>query len=73
MDAVKTNPKRTSAGNHLHQENVGSSDLPGDFKLPEVDMAHAASIRPSKLKGKHVMWLVTFVSGMGVSPWTCTG
>lgn len=62
MDAVKPNPKRTGAGNHLHQENVGS-----DFKLPEVDMQYAASLKPSRVHGKHVMWLVTFVSGAGVS------
>lgn len=68
MDSVKPNPKRTGAGNHLHTENMGSYDLPADFKLPEVDMEEAAAIRPSRLTGKNVTWLVLFVSGMGVSP-----
>jgi hypothetical protein len=66
MDAVRTNPKRTAVGNHLHQENVNGTGN-DDFEVPKVDMARAASIRPSKVKGKHVMWLVTFVAGMGVS------
>jgi hypothetical protein len=64
MDAVKTNPKRTAAGNHLHQENVNGLD---DFVVPKVDMQKAASSRPSKLSGRNVAWLVTFVAGMGVS------
>jgi hypothetical protein len=66
MDSVKPNPKRTAAGNHLHQENVTGAGN-DDFEVPKVDMARAASIRPSKVSGKHVMWLVTFVAGMGVS------
>jgi hypothetical protein len=65
MDAVKAaNPKRTTVGNHLHQENVNGSD---DFEVPKVDMAKAAAFKPSRVSGKHVMWLVTFVAGMGVS------
>lgn len=50
-------------GNHLHQENVNGSD---DFEVPKVDMAKAAAFKPSRVSGKHVMWLVTFVAGMGV-------
>ena len=67
MDSVKPDPKRTGAGNHLHAENMGSYDLPADFKLPEVDMAEAAAFKPSRVTGKNVTWLVLFVSGMGVS------
>lgn len=65
MDSVRQNPKRTGAGNAQHAENA--TDLPGDFKLPEVDMQYAASLRPSRVHGKNVMWLVTFVAGAGVS------
>lgn len=64
MDSIQTNPKRTAAGNHLHSENVNSAD---DFVVPKVDMEKAARFRPSKLSGRHVAWLVTFVAGMGVS------
>jgi hypothetical protein len=64
MDAISTNPKRTAAGNHLHQENVNGA---ADFVVPKVDMEKAASFRPSKLSGRNVAWLVTFVAGMGVS------
>jgi hypothetical protein len=68
MGSVKTNPKRTAAGNHLHQENMNDSS---DFVVPKVDMQKAASFKPSRVKGKHVMWLVTFVAGMGVSQVPC--
>jgi hypothetical protein len=64
MDAISTNPKRTAAGNHLHQENVNGT---ADFVVPKVDMEKAATIRPSKMSGRNVAWLVTFVAGMGVS------
>jgi hypothetical protein len=63
MDSVHPNPKRTGAGNHLHNENLNGS---GDFEVPKVDMQKAAEFRPSRVSGKHVMWLVTFVAGMGV-------
>jgi len=63
MDAIKTNPKRTAAGNHLHQENINGA---ADFEVPKVDMQKAASFRPSKMSGRNVAWLVTFVAGMGV-------
>ena len=64
MDAISPNPKRTAAGNHLHQENVNGA---ADFVVPKVDMEKAATIRPSKMSGRNVAWLVTFVAGMGVS------
>lgn len=67
MDSVHKNPKRTGAGVHEHAENMGSYELPPDFKLPEVDMEEAAAFRPSRVTGKNVTWLVLFVSGMGVS------
>lgn len=68
MDSVHQNPKRTGAANHEHAENMGSYELPPDFKLPEVDMEEATAYRPSRVSGKNVTWLVLFVSGMGVSP-----
>jgi hypothetical protein len=62
-----------TAGTGLHREDADDRTITGtDFKVPDVDMARAARFRPSRVKGKHVMWLVTFVSGMGVSssdPW----
>jgi hypothetical protein len=64
MDAISTNPKRTAAGNHLHQENVNGA---ADFVVQKVDLEKAATIRPSKMSGRNVAWLVTFVAGMGVS------
>lgn len=35
--------------------------------LPEVDMAYAASLKPSKLHGSKLLLMVTFVCGTGVS------
>jgi hypothetical protein len=67
MDAVKPEQKAQATGRFAHRENVGLTIEGGEFKLPEVDMDKAASIRPSKVSGKNVMWLVTFVAGMGVS------
>jgi hypothetical protein len=50
-----------------HRENATP-----DFVLPVVDLEEAARFKPSRVRGKHVMWLVTFVAGMGVSrcPWS---
>lgn len=61
MDAVKQE--------HQQQKPI-SAHLDGapDFQLPKVDMARAASIKPSRCSGKNVMLLVTVVSGLGVSP-----
>ena len=60
MDAVAK--EKAPGSRFTHAENVGS-----DFRLPEVDMAHAASLKPTRVKGKNAMWLVIFVSGAGVS------
>lgn len=34
--------------------------------MPEVDLEYAATIKPSRLRGKHLMFMVTFVAGTGV-------
>lgn len=60
MDAVSKD-KHTAARSR-HNEH-----LEADFALPPVDMAYAASLRPTRVKGKHAMWLVILVSGAGVS------
>lgn len=39
-----------------------------DVHLPEVDLAYAASLKPSKLHGNGLLLMVTFVCGTGVSP-----
>lgn len=56
MDSSKRNQKPTP----VHVEGT-------DFKLPEVDMAYAATLKPSRVSNKNVMVLVTVVSGLGVS------
>jgi len=35
-------------------------------RFPKVDMEYAATIRPSKLGGKWLMFMITFVAGSGV-------
>jgi hypothetical protein len=35
--------------------------------MPEVDLALAATIKPSRLRGRNLMFMVTFVAGTGVS------
>jgi hypothetical protein len=35
--------------------------------IPEVDLEFAATIKPSRLRGKSLMFMVTFVAGTGVS------
>lgn len=57
-----TQEQKRSGGDAAHRETIL-----GDFEVPKVDMARAASFRPSRVSGKHVSWLVLFVSGMGVS------
>jgi len=34
--------------------------------VPEVDLEFAATIKPSRLRGKSLMFMVTFVAGTGV-------
>jgi hypothetical protein len=35
--------------------------------IPEVDLEFAATLKPSRLRGKSLMFMVTFVAGTGVS------
>jgi len=35
--------------------------------LPDVDLVAAAAIKPSRLRGRNLMFMVTFVAGTGVS------
>lgn len=35
--------------------------------MPEVDLEYAATLKPSRLRGGHLMFMVTFVAGTGVS------
>jgi hypothetical protein len=41
---------------------------PGEKKnggIPDVDLVAAAAIKPSRLRGRHLMFMVTFVAGTG--------
>jgi hypothetical protein len=42
-------------------------------EMPVVDLEYAATIKPSRLRGKHLMFMVTFVAGTGVIPYMSTG
>lgn len=39
--------------------------------MPEVDLEYAATIKPSRLKGRNLMFMVTFVAGTGVREQCC--
>lgn len=47
------------SGEH-HEHEAG-------FETPPIDWETAATLRPSKLKGNGLTWMVTFVAGTGVS------
>lgn len=44
-----------------------SGEHEAGFETPPIDWEAAAAVRPSKLKGKGLTWMVTFVAGTGVS------
>jgi len=46
---------------------IGSSQEKKNGGIPDVDLVAAAAIKPSRLRGKHLMFMVTFVAGTGVS------
>ena len=54
---------------HARQGSTASTMIAGDNTLsttqfPEVDMAHAASLRPSRLHGTPLMIMVNVVAGI---------
>lgn len=58
-------PTRTERNDSTSETVVG--DGMEDFQMPEVDLAYAASLKPSKLHGNKLLLMVTFVCGTGVS------
>lgn len=42
------------------------------FETPPIDLEEAAQLRPTKLRGKALNFMVTFVAGTGVGvAWSC--
>jgi hypothetical protein len=37
------------------------------FNMPAVDLEYAAGLQPSRVRGKQLLWMITFVCGTGVS------
>lgn len=37
------------------------------FSMPAVDLEYAAGLQPSRVRGKQLLWMITFVCGTGVS------
>ena len=68
---VDAPPRDTTTRNESVSETVVGHNSPlsddVDVHLPEVDMAYAASLKPSKLHGNKLLLMVTFVCGTGVS------
>lgn len=50
-------------------EGVTLTSGPDENKggMPEVDLEYAATLNPSRLKGRKLMFMITFVAGTGVS------
>ena len=57
-------------------DSVSDTITPGeeDFNMPDVDLQHASTLRPSRVSGNRLLWYITFVCGTGVSQFlTCGG
>jgi hypothetical protein len=68
VDAPDREPT-TTRNDSVSETVVGHDSSSGDgvnVHLPEVDMAYAASLKPSKLHGNQLLLMVTFVCGTGV-------
>jgi len=58
-----TNPRNDSVSDTITPDQESE-----DFHMPEVDLEHAASLRPTRVTGDKLLWYITFVCGTGVSP-----
>jgi hypothetical protein len=46
---------------------IGTPKEKRNGEMPDVDLAAAAALKPSRLRGRSLMFMVTFVAGTGVS------
>ena len=58
-----TNPRNDSVSDTIIPDQESEH-----FNMPEVDLEHAASLRPTRVTGDKLLWYITFVCGTGVSP-----
>ena len=45
---------------------IGTPREKRNGEMPDVDLAAAAALKPSRLRGRNLMFMVTFVAGTGV-------
>ena len=57
---VESQPRQGSSDSTV----LSPEDEASIRRMPEVDMAHAASLKPSKLHGKPLMIMVNLVAGV---------
>lgn len=71
VDAPAREPTTATGRNESVSDTIQGHETPLSddvyVHLPEVDMAYAASLKPSKLHGNKLLFMVTFVCGTGVS------
>jgi hypothetical protein len=46
---------------------IGTPNEKRNGGIPEIDLVAAAALKPSRLRGRGLMFMVTFVAGSGVS------
>jgi len=63
----------TNPGNDSVSDTITPDQESEDFNMPEVDLEHAASLRPTRVTGDKLLWYITFVCGTGVSPYASRG
>lgn len=63
-----TNPRNDSVSDTIIPDQESE-----DFNMPDVDLEHAASLRPTRVTGDKLLWYITFVCGTGVSPYASRG
>lgn len=66
-DATLANNNQLDNDIHVHCEKTSGEDHDSESETPPIDYEEAAAMAPSRLKGKALTFMVTFVAGTGVS------
>lgn len=73
-DASPRSISPNGTAQYAPSEGVTLTPGPDENKsgLPEVDLEYAATLKPSRVKGRRLMFMVTFVAGTGVRDPLCS-
>jgi hypothetical protein len=59
----------TNTNTSPRNDSVSDTIVPAseDYNMPDVDLEHAAGLKPTRVTGDKLLWYITFVCGTGVS------